>query len=142
MENLPLEHAKELFDAYILILGQDVRGSQQAAEIEEECMSIAEKLLDLGFRIYTTAPVPKVERITHPNGNEQTLIIHTYDVALFKDENILDNPLFQKLGAQTKIFGTCMMPIHKEPVHPPISKEQEVWFEQAIGALLGDKENK
>ena len=120
-------HLKDLFENYARILGQKFYSTQGFNDAYQECVSIAQTLLNLGCQIMT-GTTHRTEAIQHANMMEQTVIIYDFNLLLVKDNASLYQPLFHVM-VQTKLFGPCTITLKDvEPTYPPLSSQDEEWL--------------
>ena len=129
-----LEVARELFEDYTEALNQEFQPNDNVKAAQNECISLATELLELGFVIFSK--IKRSQEIIACSDNDavQTVITFVYDLALVRNEIPLRQPV-AVAQAVSKVFGQATTPAMNDRVHSNISVQDEAWLNSVLNSL-------
>lgn len=136
-EDEQIETACELFEQYVGLLNQEFRDYPDAKKTGLECVTIANKLIELGFVVLAQIE-QSVKTITPSNDTTQTILVFTYDLLLVPNIVPIQRPLMVA-HAISRVFGPPMTSTVDHEIHKPISTQQETWLHSILDNLGTDK---
>ena len=129
-----LEVAQELFEDYKDALNQEFQPNDDVKAVQDECISLATELFDLGFVILSKIKRSKEIIACSDNDAVQTVITFIYDLALVRNEIPFRQPV-AVAQAVSKVFGQATTPAMNDRVHSNISVQDEAWLNSVLNSL-------
>lgn len=135
-----IETACKLFEQYVILVNQEFRDDADIKKTKLECITIATKLIELGFIILVQVE-QDMETIALSDHATQTVLIFIYDLLLIPNVIPIQQPIMDA-RAVSKVFGPPTLSIADDEIREPISAQQETWLHSILDNLGADKTDK